>query len=327
MEVPVFELAKWNEASVKDALHSALNHLTGDRWTVHFVQRSGNGAPGGQQPLELEYQAKAVIPFSDGLDSCSVAEIEGRTLGNALVRIRLGAARDLRRKGHRQKPFANVPYTVKGEHKEPSMRSRGFKFGVVSGLAAYLANSSRVIMPESGQGVIGPAIVPLGQAYPDFRSHPTFLRKHEKFLEALLGQKVMFEFGGFVASRLWLFKNSQHILDQEPHVEKYLASAGFRDGDRPLANWRFADSKHEGGIQVSDLVTGLLGKLFTYFNNTEVEQIRIDATAFSDIQRTAFRSLNALIDNSIDECPGFANYVNSMEDRRRAHFMFEELSI
>jgi hypothetical protein len=134
-------------------------------------------------------------------------------------------------------------------------------------------------------------------------------------------------FGGFVASRLWLFKNSQHILDQEPHVEKYLASAGFRDGDRPLAKWRFADSKHEGGIQVSDLATGLLGKLFTYFNNVDVEQIRIDATAFSDIQRTAFRSLKALIDDSIDECPGFANYVNSMEDRRRAHFMFEKLSI
>lgn len=218
LQVPVFELAKWNEASVKDALHSALNHLTGDRWTVHFVQRSGNGAPRGQQPLELEYVAKAVIPFSDGLDSCSVAEIEGRTLGNALVRIRLGAARDLRRKHRRQKPFANVPYTVKGEHKEPSMRSRGFKFGVVSGLAAYLANSSRVIMPESGQGVIGPAIVPLGQAYPDFRSHPTFLRKHEKFLEALLGQKITFEL-----PRLWNTKGET----LKAHV----------DGCKEKSNW------------------------------------------------------------------------------------------
>ncbi len=53
--------------------------------------------------------------------------------------------------------------------------------------STYLAGASRVIVPESGQGALGPALVPVGQAYVDYRSHPLFTERMERFLAALLG--------------------------------------------------------------------------------------------------------------------------------------------
>ena len=41
-------------------------------------------------------------------------------------------------------------------------------------------------MPESGQGALGPALAPVGQAYADYRNHPLFTGRMEKFLFALL---------------------------------------------------------------------------------------------------------------------------------------------
>jgi hypothetical protein len=212
LRVPVHELARWQDPSVANALHDALNYLTGDRWSFSFIRREDSAFPRGQQHLELDHAAEAVIPFSNGLDSCSVADLESRKLGPALIRIRLGTHdRDMRRKERRSEKFAKVPYSVKGDHKESSMRSRGFKFGMVSGLAAYLADAPRVIMPESGQGAIGPAIAPLGQVYADYRTHPTFLRKLETFLEALLGRRITYEL-----PRIWNTKGetlAAHLKD------------------------------------------------------------------------------------------------------------------
>jgi hypothetical protein len=81
------------------------------------------------------------------------------------------------------------------------MRSRGFKFGIVSALAAHLAEAQRIILPESGQGALGPTLVPLGQMYPDYRTHPLFLRRMERFLAALLKRSLTYEL-----PRLWSTK-------------------------------------------------------------------------------------------------------------------------
>jgi hypothetical protein len=91
-------------------------------------------------------------------------------------------------------PFTSVPYQVTpgvGESTESSARSRGFKFALISGLAAYLAKANQVIVSESGQGSLGPVLVTVGQAYEDYRTHPLFTERMEKFLGALLNHQVV----------------------------------------------------------------------------------------------------------------------------------------
>ncbi len=70
---------------------------------------------------------------------------------------------------------------------------------MVSGLAAYLSGSRNVIVPESGQGALGPVLVT--HRYGDYRSHPVFLHKMETLFRAVLNHELRYDF-----PRLWSTK-------------------------------------------------------------------------------------------------------------------------
>lgn len=189
-------------AAVSEALHGALGFLTCDRWHIEFVARKKPESPPRQQNLSLPDGERVVIPFSDGLDSRAVASLAEHEHGHKLIRGRLGS-RSLN--GHRSKgeraPFASVPYHVRFGRRgsvETSARSRGFKFALLSGIAAYLSQARQVIVPESGQGALGPVLVPVGQAYEDYRNHPLFTDRMEAFLSALFGHEIRYTY-----PRLW----------------------------------------------------------------------------------------------------------------------------
>jgi 7-cyano-7-deazaguanine synthase in queuosine biosynthesis len=205
LRIPVHDPARWSARPVADALRDALAFLTGDRWEIAFYKRRHPQSPTRQVPLTLPPRVNAVIPFSDGLDSCAVAGLMRHELCDTLIRVRLGAGRGThKRLSEGRYPFTSVPYQLRpGSRRfvESSARSRGFKFALVSGLAAYLAKAATVIVPESGQGALGPALIPVGQGYEDYRSHPLFTDRMEKFLTALLGHRVQFQF-----PRLWYSK-------------------------------------------------------------------------------------------------------------------------
>jgi hypothetical protein len=198
LRVPVHECDRWNAKNVADALHTTLDFLTGDQWHISFYARRKPEVRPRQINLSFGNDVAAVIPFSDGLDSCAVAGLFGRELGDHLVRVRLGSSA-FARSGVKQErqPFTSVPYRVQpgdAPFVETSARSRGFRFSLLSGLAAYLSRAERIIIPESGQGALGSALVPVGQGYEDFRSHPLFMARMEVFIEALLGHPVHFDF-------------------------------------------------------------------------------------------------------------------------------------
>lgn len=197
LHIPVHEPDRWTDREVADSLRDVLDFLTGDRWHITFYARKDAQEP-AQGRFSLNDDVEAVIPFSNGLDSRAVAGLLERQMGNRLVRVRLGSRIPKKEAlSNAKQPFTSVPYFVHaGERRfvESSARSRGFKFALISGLAAFLANAPKVIVPESGQGAIGPTLVTVGHAYEDYRSHPLFTRRMERFLQALLGHAVRFSF-------------------------------------------------------------------------------------------------------------------------------------
>lgn len=205
LRIPVHDLNRWNNAEVSKTLHDALDFLTGDTWHVEFYERRVPMEQPHQRLLNLPAEVEAVIPFSNGLDSRAVAGLMDRELGTKLVRVRLGSKlQDREKVGRERQAFTSVPYRVEsGEQPfvESTARSRGFKFALISGLASYLAGAGTVIVPESGQGALGPPLVTVGQAYEDYRSHPLFTRRMETFLYALLGHRVRYSF-----PQLWFTK-------------------------------------------------------------------------------------------------------------------------
>ncbi len=206
LRLPVHDLDVWNQKAMSDALHEALQFLTGDKWKITFIKRKKPAAEPAQELFHLDAGAEAVIPFSDGLDSRAVGALMAEEYGGRLIRVRLGSKKKDQPKDSlgRAQPFMALPYQVKpgvSRFIESSARSRGFKFAVLSGSAAYFAKADKVIVPESGQGALGPTLVPVGQAYEDYRNHPRFMKHMTVFFKMLLGSDI-----AFVFPRLWFTK-------------------------------------------------------------------------------------------------------------------------
>lgn len=201
VRIPVHDPARWKAPDVLSSLHDTVGFLTGDYWSISFVRRASSTQSPSQDYLSLPVPTEAVLAFSEGMDSLAVAGLVGASLGDRLVRVRIRKSASARQtKGE---PFTAVPYDVSSNmpNREASARSRGFKFALISGIAAYLADADTIILPESGQGAIGPALMTVGHAYSDYRNHPLFTSRMARFLKALFGKEVRYEF-----PRLWSTK-------------------------------------------------------------------------------------------------------------------------
>lgn len=199
VRVPVHNPARWQAPKVYDALLEALCFLTGDIWEIEFVKRRSRAPRPPQEYLNLSVPTKAVLAYSDGMDSRAVAGLLGKAMGDELILVRVGSKKWDLNNGSTE-AFTEVPYKVpcNMRNRETSSRTRGFKYGLISGIAAHLTNAPEIIIPESGQGSIGPALITSVHSYPDYRNHPLFTVKMQRFLKALLGHEVRFAF-----PRIW----------------------------------------------------------------------------------------------------------------------------
>lgn len=194
--IPVVEVATWQHIGVQASFRAALRHLTGDEWQFTFVPWRGQSDLGARQrSLPFGTERRFVIAYSDGLDSRCVPKVAGN--GSDAVCVRVTKHRHASKAG--DEPFDQIPFRVDvPSSRESSMRSRGFKFAAVTAIAAHLTGLNRIVVPESGQGALGPVLLPLHNVYADYRNHPTYFRKMERFIKALLGHEVRYE-----QPRLW----------------------------------------------------------------------------------------------------------------------------
>lgn len=200
LTLSVHDQELWAADDLRLALTEVIELLTCDRWEFEFIQRrSDDPFPPSQGTLDLGKYSH-VMAFSDGLDSLCVASLlEAEHGKDSLIKVRIGG-KDA--KNAKKKPFAAVPFGVNyetGEAKpESSFRSRGFKFAGICAIAACLSGVKKIIVPESGQGVLSPVLLPLRSQSPDYRNHPVFFRKMEVFVKELLGCSIEYE-----QPRLW----------------------------------------------------------------------------------------------------------------------------
>lgn len=130
-------------------------------------------------------------------------------------------------------------------------------------------------------------------------------------------------FAPFYIQRICLFKNSHLILDVEDVIEKHLTGTRFGDGDRELKHFRFALSHDETGIQVADVVTGLLGKFFSFICATDAVELVVKRRDLKAQQKHTLGMLSELLDRSIAENKAFAHFVLSLEDQQKAGFFLD----
>lgn len=143
------------------------------------------------------------------------------------------------------------------------------------------------------------------------------------YLEDETPNTLIDSFAPFFINRLCLFKNAQHQLDVEEVIQAKLAGFRFLDGERPLRHFSFVDSTAEPGVQVSDCMVGLLGKLFSYASRTDPAQIIADRRALKPGQMRTLAKLKALVDRSQAETAAMTQQVGALRSMEAIQFFLD----
>lgn len=125
------------------------------------------------------------------------------------------------------------------------------------------------------------------------------MKEEEKFLSGMLARAaesnelvflhdnddyVMQEnYAEFYADPIRKYQKSRHIFDEEMTVQD-IVKKQIAMGENMADNFKFVKSETDIFVQLSDVVAGILGKLFKYINSTSVNQRRKDVEGLSRLQ-------------------------------------------
>ncbi len=198
--MPVQKVHEWINCG--SALCEALRYLTGDSWEISFIAKKTPWfMPRQQFLINLGVGRFVVVPFSNGLDSFAQSQLL-KVESPGVTPIRITASNKglpgdrvwMQDSDGTKYRRVSIPIRISArDHPEQTYRARTFLFYVFAGIAAHLANAEAILIPENGQGAIGPSLVPFGAESPHRGSHPAFTWKLEKFLNLLFGKKVSYE--------------------------------------------------------------------------------------------------------------------------------------
>jgi 7-cyano-7-deazaguanine synthase in queuosine biosynthesis len=207
--MPVGSPRYWQRPAVTHALQDALGFLSGDVWTFEFVKRTEPLPKLTQPEFDLNDENTIVVPFSNGMDSFAQSKLL-KADGFHAMPIRITAkTRAVNGDQHwvtdgdgSRYRRVSIPFSIEtSTHPEPTYRTRTFVFAAMAGLAAHLAKSQAIVVPEAGQGSFGPSLVPVGAEAPHRGSHPGFSRRMTALFQALWNEKIP-----FVHPQLWQTK-------------------------------------------------------------------------------------------------------------------------
>ncbi|MAN65313.1 DUF3800 domain-containing protein [uncultured Hyphomonas sp.] len=134
------------------------------------------------------------------------------------------------------------------------------------------------------------------------------------FIEGYTAHELLGTFALFYLTRIAVFKHAFHILDMEDTVRDEMIALAPSSNGVPVENYKFCDSKSETGIQVSDVIVGVLGKMYTYLVETPRDQVLTDQAALSGPSKTNADLLRDLIDEANVANTAFLNHVMSNSD-------------
>ena len=131
-----------------------------------------------------------------------------------------------------------------------------------------------------------------------------FVQDNEPFM-------LIQEYYIFYTERCEIFSKSHHIFDEELTVQKQISDLELYEDGVQLNNWQFVKSHENIYVQVSDLIAGLLRKLFMFLDEHSLKDIVSIAMELNDTQIKNFTILWMLISKSDEKSPLFIKNANS----------------
>jgi hypothetical protein len=126
----------------------------------------------------------------------------------------------------------------------------------------------------------------------------------------------------FYVRPMYIFKKSTHIFDEEFTVQESLSKFKFMNGPKEIV-FSFRDSKTTFGIQLSDVVCGLLGKHFNFIEEHSMSELLQKKASFNNTQQTNMNLLAKLITESDRISNGFIHRTAPIDsDYKHESFTF-----
>lgn len=123
------------------------------------------------------------------------------------------------------------------------------------------------------------------------------------------------DYSSFYIHPLYMFKNSFHYFDEEDKIELILKDYRFIDNGINLEHYEFINSKDSEFIQLSDVMVGLLGKLYTFIRRNSSESIRKTVKNFTELETENLKLINKLTWKSENKCRGFLHKSISIDEQ------------
>lgn len=134
------------------------------------------------------------------------------------------------------------------------------------------------------------------------------------FIEGYPPNMLIDDFSTFYQGRIAIFKHATHVLDMEPSIQERFQQTPLTSGGKPVTHYRFADSKAEPGIQLADIVVGVLAKMHSYFTETPPDEVAADRAALTGTSLQNVEHLRDLLAASHDANIAFLHHISSMRD-------------
>ena len=123
-----------------------------------------------------------------------------------------------------------------------------------------------------------------------------------------------------------IFKNSKHIFDEESSIEDIFNKWEFYDNEQKWQNFQFQNSKTNDLIQVSDIIIGLLGKLFEYINNIDINELNYIKDNLENQQINNLTKIVKLINKTDKQSIAFIHSIQSLIDRDKFVLLLTKFS-
>jgi hypothetical protein len=134
------------------------------------------------------------------------------------------------------------------------------------------------------------------------------------FIEGNCPNLLIENFSTFYLNRISLFKYSSHILDMEKSIRHHFLKEPITSGGLPATHYRFVDSKDEVGVQLADVIVGVLGKMHSYLTETPRDELAGARENLTGVSLENADLLRDLISTSHDANIAFLHHVASVHD-------------
>lgn len=142
-----------------------------------------------------------------------------------------------------------------------------------------------------------------------------FIQDNEEYL-------MQEDYSIFYVEPVMKFKKSMHHFDEEPSVQPQIIET-FEKYKYESKNYEFIDSKTNTLIQLSDLIAGIIGRMFSFFNVTPSTDMRKIVCELNDTQINNCISLNYFRSKSDKRNPGLLHSITALGILKKANLFFD----